>query len=193
MNKNSQMIKEMTGIAILGALVAILQLFIYIPIGEFTITFALIPIVVAAIIYGPKGGAFCGFVMGLIVILTNAGAFLAINPVATVFSCILKSSLAGLLAGYFYKWIKNKNLGCIVASVSAPIINTGIFAVCCFLFFIPGIKEWANGEGVDVVKYVFIYMIGANFLIELGVSIVLSPIVIRIVEIFKAKSPKKIK
>ena len=191
MNKNSQLIKEMTGIAILGALVAILQLFIYIPIGKFTITFALIPIVVAAIIYGPKGGAFCGLVMGIVVLFTNAVDFLSINPVATVFACILKSSIAGILAGYIYKWIKNKTVGCYVASISAPIINSGIFALFCFLFFIKDIAEWANGAGVGVVYFVFVGMIGINFLIELGVSIILAPAVVKIVEILKTKLTRK--
>ena len=101
--KNSQKIKEMTGIAILGAVVAVAQLFIYIPVGEFTITFALVPIVVAAIIYGPKGGVFCGLVMGMIVLFTDAALFLGINPIATVFACLLKSSCAGL----FINDIKN--------------------------------------------------------------------------------------
>ena len=185
MNKNSQLIKEMTGIAILGALVAILQLFIYIPIGKFTITFALIPIVVAAIIYGPKGGAFCGLVMGIVVLFTNAADFLSINPVATVFACILKSSIAGILAGYIYKWIKNKTVGCYVASISAPIINSGIFALFCFLFFIKDIAEWANGAGVGVVYFVFVGMIGINFIIELVLNIILSPTVVKLIDIKK--------
>ena len=186
MRKNSRLIKEMAGIAILGALVAVTQLFIYIPVGEFTITFALVPIVVAAIIYGPKGGAFCGFVMGLIVLLTNATLFLSINPTATVFACLLKSGCAGLLVGYFYKWIKNKTLGCYIGSIAAPLINTGIFTLFCFAFFAKGVEQEL---GISIWYFMGVSVI-PNFLIELGVSIILAPVVVKIINMLKIRLNK---
>ena len=115
MRKNSQKIKEMVAISSLGAIVAVLQyISMFIKFGPFNITLALTPIVVGAIIFGPKAGGILGFIMGLVVLLTNSEAFFVVNPIATIFLCILKSTVAGIMAGYIYKWGKNKTVSTII-------------------------------------------------------------------------------
>ena len=184
MRKNSQKIKEMVAISSLGAIVAVLQyISMFIKFGPFNITLALTPIVVGAIIYGPKAGGILGFIMGLVVLLTNSEAFFVVNPIATIFLCILKSTVAGFLAGYIYKWGKNKTVSTIISSVSMPIINTLIFAIGCLLFFVPTLREWAAGE--EVLVYLFVTMIGLQFVVELVINSIVSPIVIRLTEMFK--------
>ena len=186
MRKNSQKIKEMVVIASLGAIVAVLQyISMFIKFGPFNITLALTPVVVGAIIYGPKAGGILGAIMGLVVLLTNSEAFFVVNPIATIFVCIAKSMVAGIVAGCFYKYIKNKKISIVVASVSTPIVNTGIFVICCLLFFFPTLREWAAGE--DTLVYLFGTMIGLQFLVELAINSILSPVVIRLVEIANKK------
>ena len=186
MRKNSQKIKEMVVVASLGAIVAVLQyISMFIKFGPFNITLALTPVVVGAILYGPKAGGILGAIMGLVVLFTNSEAFFVVNPIATIFVCITKSMIAGMLAGYFCLWIKNRNLSIVVSSITTPIINTGIFVICCLIFFFPTLREWAAGE--NTLVYLFGTMIGLQFLVELGINSILSPVVIRLVEIVNKK------
>ena len=185
---NSQKIKRLVGISILSAIVVVLQLISnYIPFGPVSITLALIPIVVGAIVYGPYGGFILGLVLGVMVCTapTTAG-FLQFTFFGTVIVCLLKSSIAGLIAGYVFKWIRNYNLilAIVLASLIVPIVNTGLFAVASLTIFLPLIEKAANAENVNAVYYLFIGMIGYNFIIEFLVNSILSPVVIRIVELY---------
>ena len=184
--RNREKIKEMVVISSLGAIVAVLQyISMFIKFGPFNITLALTPVVVGAVLYGPKAGGILGMVMGIVVLLTNSEAFFVVNPIATIFVCIAKSAIAGIAAGYICKIGKNRNTEIVVASIATPIINTLFFSVCCLLFFFPTLREWAAGENTFI--YLFGTMIGLQFLVELTINSLLSPIVIRLVEIFKIK------
>ena len=70
---NHQKINRMVGIAVLAALVVVLQLLSsVIKIGTVSITLTLIPIVVGAAFYGPGAGAILGTVFGLVVYINSA-------------------------------------------------------------------------------------------------------------------------
>lgn len=173
--KKKNNVKRLVGLALLAAIVAVLQLLsLIIKFGPFSITLALIPLVVGAIIYGPKGGFILGFVMGLIVLLTNSEAFFVVNPLATVLICLVKSSVAGFLSGLFFKLLKNKNerLAVVIASLTAPLVNTGLFAIGVLIFFMPTLREWA--EGSNAIGYLFLTIIGINFIIEFVINSILS-------------------
>ena len=101
--------RTLVGTGILTAIVIVLQsMALAIRFGTFSITLVLIPIVVGAALYGIKAGAWLGFVFGVVVTATDAGAFLAINVPGTVATCILKGMMAGLVAGLIYKALENK-------------------------------------------------------------------------------------
>lgn len=173
--KKKNNVKRLVGLALLAAIVAVLQLLsLIIKFGPFSITLALIPLVVGAIIYGPKGGFILGFVMGLIILLTNSEAFFVVNPLATVLICLVKSSVAGFLSGLFFKLLKNKNerLAVVIASLTAPLVNTGLFAIGVLIFFMPTLREWA--EGSNAIGYLFLTIIGINFIIEFVINSILS-------------------
>lgn len=186
MRKNSKKIQEMVVVASLGAIVAVLQyISMFIKFGPFNITLALTPIVVGAILYGPKAGGTLGFIMGLVVLLTNAEAFYVFSPLATIITCLLKSTAAGVIAGLIPMWIKQRNLSIVVSSIVTPLINTGIFIIMCLLVFLPLLNEWA--EGSNVLGYLFITMIGLQAIVEFVINAVLSPVVIQLVNIVKTK------
>ena len=46
--------------AMFAAVVVVLQMFVSIPVGMFTITLTLVPIMLGAILFGPASGAFLG-------------------------------------------------------------------------------------------------------------------------------------
>ena len=82
--------KKLVGLSVLTAIIIVLQaLAISIRFGIFNITLVLIPIVVGAALYGYKAGAWLGFVFSVVVLFTDAGAFLAISVPGTIITVIL--------------------------------------------------------------------------------------------------------
>ncbi|MGN0602162.1 MAG: ECF transporter S component [Oscillospiraceae bacterium] len=187
--------KTIVGIGILTAIVIVLQsLAIGIRFGTFSITLVLVPIVVGAALYGWKAGAWLGFVFGVVVLFTDAGAFLAISVPGTIITCISKGLLAGLASGVVYKALVNKNrwLAVITSAIVCPIVNTGVFLIGCSVFFLDTIKVWAAGAGFESVgTYFIVGFVGINFLIEMGVNIVLSSAIVRILNIVSPKIKKQ--
>ncbi|MBR5754841.1 MAG: ECF transporter S component [Erysipelotrichaceae bacterium] len=178
-------IKKITGIAIFTALVIVLQMLgSFIRFGVFSISLVLIPIVVGAALYGPIAGAWLGFVFGMTVLLSgDAAAFLAIKVYATVLVVLLKGSLCGLLSGIVYRLLrKTPIVATILAAVTCPLVNTGVFLIGCLMFFMPTITQWAQGLGFDnAYRYMLVGFVGFNFLFELLTNIILSPVIIRVI------------
>lgn len=179
--------KTIVGLGLLTAIVIVLQaLAISIRFGVFTITLVLAPIIIGAALYGWKAGAWLGFVFGVVVLLTDAGAFLAISVPGTIVTCILKGAAAGAVAGLIYSVLKQKNklLAVIVAGIAAPVCNTGIFLLGCRMFFFDTIKTWAEGAGfASAGTYMITAFVGLNFVVELVINLVLSVAIVRIIEI----------
>jgi uncharacterized membrane protein len=180
--------RTLTGMALFTAIVVVLQfLGAFVRFGPFSISLVLIPIVVGAALYGPAAGAWLGFVFGLVVLLSgDAAAFLAVNPLGTILTVLVKGAGAGFLAGLVYRALEKVNdwLAVIAAAVVAPVVNTGIFLVGCVLFFMPTITEWATAMGFPSVgNYMIFGLVGGNFLFELLFNIVLSPVIVRLVKL----------
>lgn len=189
---NSEKIHKLVGIGLLTALVAVVYfLTMGITVGPFNITFALIPIVVGAALYGWAAGGWLGLVFGAMVLFTGgANAFLVINVPGTIITVLVKGAAAGLVPGLIYKALENKNLwaATICAAAAAPIVNTGIFLLGCLAFFMDTISEWAAGVGVESAGvYMVTAFVGVNFLVELGANLLLSSVIVRIVDIVKNK------
>ena len=203
MKNNSFATKKLVGLAVLTALVIILQ-FIgsAIRFGVFSISLVLIPIVVGAALYGVAGGAWLGFVFGVIVLASgDSGPFLAFNAPGTVITVLVKGTLAGLFAGLMYNLVLKldkpdgetvnrlpdgirKFVAVIVAAITCPIVNTGIFLLGCKLFFMDTIRAWAAGAGFENAgAYMILGLVGINFLLEVAVNVVASPIILRIINI----------
>ena len=201
MEKKRTDTRTLTGMALLTAVVVILQLLgAFVRFGPFSISLVLIPIVVGAALYGVWSGAWLGFVFGMVVLLSgDAAAFLVVNPLGTILVVLLKGSLAGLCAGLVYKALskrekadaspekdgkKGVDLSVIAAAVVCPVVNTGIFLLGCLVFFLPTISEWAAAMGFENVgAYMIFGLVGGNFLFELLFNIILSPVIIRLIRI----------
>ncbi|MBQ9802202.1 MAG: ECF transporter S component [Clostridia bacterium] len=179
--------------AILTALVVVLQFLALVyrallPMAPFTISLVLVPIVLGAALCDTRVSGWLGFVFGVIVLFTDAGAFLAINMPATVLVVLVKGTAAGLAAGLVYSLLEKKNryLATVTAAVVCPVVNTGIFLLGCRLFFFETIKSWGLAGGFDnALAYMILGLVGLNFLIEVGLNLVLSPSILRLVNIRK--------
>ena len=189
-NRKVQTQKLVLG-AILTALVIILQfLGSFIHFGPFSISLVLIPIVIGAATCGYTIGAWLGLVFGIVVLISgDATAFLAIDVFGTFVTVLLKGTLCGLAAGLVYKLLEkhNRYIAVVAAAIVCPLVNTGIFLLGCNVFFLNEITAWGLKAGFEnVAGYMFLGLIGANFLFELGANIILSPIIVRIIN-YKGK------
>ncbi|MBQ3064046.1 MAG: ECF transporter S component, partial [Clostridia bacterium] len=159
----------------------------------FTITLVLVPIVLGAALCDTRIAGWLGFVFGIIVLFTDAGAFLAISVPATVLVVLVKGTLAGVAAGLVYRLLEKKNryLATVAAAVTCPIVNTGIFLLGCRLFFFETIQSWGLAGGFDnALSYMILGLVGINFLIELGLNLILAPVALRLVNIRKKESQR---
>ena len=175
--------------ALLTALVVLLQfLGSFIRFGPFAISLVLVPIVIGAAVCGTKVSTWLGFVFSVVVLFTDAAAFLAISIPATIITVLVKGTACGLVAGLVYQLIakKNRYAAVVAAAIVCPLVNTGIFLLGCVLFFFEALREWGLGYGFDnVFEFLIIGMVGVNFLFELATNIILSPVIVRILNIKK--------
>ena len=185
-----QKTKKLVGIGLLTAIVVVLQVVAVAirPTGVFNISLVLVPIVVGAALYGYKAGAWLGFVFSVVVLFTDSAAFMAVNAPGTIATVLVKGTAAGLVAGLVYLALqKTKRIVAVItAAIVCPIVNTGLFLVGCYLFFMDTINGWAAAAGYPSAgKFLIFGMIGVNFLIEMGVNIVLSSTIVKIISIGK--------
>lgn len=183
--------RNMVGIGLFTAIVIVLQLMAVglRALGLFSISLVLVPIVVGSAVYGWKGGAWLGFVFGVAVLLSgDAAAFLAINVPGTILTVLAKGAACGLVSGLVYALLERhgKILAVFAAAFVSPVVNTGIFLLGCRLFFFDTITQWAAEFGfANVGSYMIFGLTGINFLIELGVNMVLAPVAARLIRLGK--------
>ena len=176
--------------AILTALVVVLQLMgSFVRFGPFSISLVLIPIVIGAAMSDWKIGGWLGLVFSVAVILSgDAMAFFAIDVAGTIITVLAKGILCGISAGVVYKLFEKRSsyLAVALAAVVCPVVNTGIFLLGCRLFFFETIAQWGAAQGfVNAAEYMFLGLVGGNFLVELGVNIILAPVIYRIIKAIK--------
>lgn len=191
MSRINQKLIRSVQVAILLAIIVVLQLLSYvIKIGTFNLSLVLIPIVVGAVLYGPKTGAFLGGAFGVVTTLCCVtgmdvgGAVLwNANPFLTALICILKGAMAGLVAGLIATAFQNRKhpyVGITLAAVAAPLVNTGLFLLGLSTCFHSILLNWAGGT--SVLYYILFGLVGINFLIEFALNVFLSPAVVSIVK-----------
>lgn len=181
--------------ALLTALVIVLQIFCtFVKIGPYPFTLALTPIIVGAAIYGWKCGALLGFIFSATVFIMGIGPdggtlipMIQHNLVATVILCFLKGTAAGAVAGLVYKLISKKSPfgATIAASALTPIINTGIFALGMMSIFYGFLAGLSGTE--SPIGYLYLTVIGLNFVIEFIVNVALATVITRIVDYYNMK------
>lgn len=189
--------KRVTGMAVLLALVIVLQLLGgYFKIGATSLSFVLVPIVLGGILYGSAVGAFLGFAFGFITLLygiTGADPFTAIlfqeQPLVTILLCIGKGTLSGFVAGVMYKEVAKKSEygATYVSAITAPVVNTGLFIFGCLCFLKETLQTHFVAEGTTLVYFLFIGCAGINFLVELAINVIASPTVYRVMKIVNGK------
>lgn len=157
----------------------------YLNIGPLAITFNVIPLAVAAIALGPKGGAIIGGVFGITSFLQCIGvggtsamgaACFAINPLFAAIQRIVPRVLDGLLVGYIFGWMVKKikpAAACAIAGFLAAFFNTLLFMALLVILF--GNTEYMQNliAGRNVIIFVCSF-VGINAVFEMLVSTVIT-------------------
>lgn len=195
-NPNRAKILTMVQIALLSALVVVLQVFFsQIRVGIVTLNFVLVPIVIAGVLIGHMAGLIVGAFAGLttfIQVFTSGDVFYVFlmtnNAFATALICICKTAAAGLLAGLVYNLITRigkpsagKNyVGSLAASIVCPVVNTGLFVLGMLLFFGSALTTDATfgaAAAEGLVSFVLVGLVGVNFFVELALNILICPLI----------------
>ncbi|MBQ9116920.1 MAG: ECF transporter S component [Clostridia bacterium] len=173
-------------LGILTALVIVLQstgtAIKFLP-GGTSVSLTLIPIVMGAMILGPGGGLWLGFMFGLITVIMGAsGADWFTNTLfvnhsfLTILTCMSKAMGAGLLSGLVYRALMKKNalLATFTAAAVAPITNTGLFILGA-LTMSDTLTTQIISDGSTVMYYLIIICAGLNFVFEFILNMVVAP------------------
>ncbi len=162
--------------------------------GPFSTALALIPIVIGAAMCGTGVGAWLGFVFGVIVMITGgANLFFAVDIPGTIVTVLAKGILCGAAAGLVYKLVQkfNKTVAVFASAIVCPVVNTGVFLLGSYIFFMDNVDrlltnlEELGSPMTENGFAVFLALASANFLFELGTNIVVSPIIVRLLNIRK--------
>lgn len=189
--KNRNRTEKLVMAAMMTALVIVFQVLATYTtfFGPFSTAIGLIPIAIGACLCGPAIGAWLGLVFGIVVLATgNAALFFAFSIPGTIITVLLKGAACGFAAGLVYKLLFKKlgYFSAIFASLTCPIVNTGIFLLGSAVFFMPYAEAIGEIVGNDSAGFgVFIALAFANFIIEVLMNGILSPVFVRILSIRK--------
>lgn len=155
---------------------------------QFSLTLALIPVAVACIHYGAKCGIIVSAAMGITLFIecvvgfdVGGGVMFALSPVKTFIGSAVRVVLAAcgvILAGALTSKFKGKKWRSFLLSALLPVFNTGIFLLAFITMFNPLLHEWASGAGSTVISYIFLGLVGVNFIIEVITCVALCPAIV---------------
>ena len=183
---------DVRALAILGLMTALVIVFSLtpigsIPVGPLVITLNTIPVAIAAIALGPKGGLAMGCVFGLMSFLqcigigipSGMGAMLfSISPFLAFIQRFIPRALDGFLVGVIFRACEKK-LGrgaCFVAGFFSAFLNTLFFMSALVLLF--GHTDYVRGlmNGRNVIVFICAF-VGVNAVVEMISSTLIAGLV----------------
>ena len=183
---------DVRALAILGLMTALVIVFSLtpigsIPVGPLVITLNTIPVAIAAIALGPKGGLAMGCVFGLMSFLqcigigipSDMGAMLfSISPFLAFIQRFIPRALDGFLVGVIFRACEKK-LGrgaCFVAGFFSAFLNTLFFMSALVLLF--GHTDYVRGlmNGRNVIVFICAF-VGVNAVVEMISSTLIAGLV----------------
>ncbi len=177
-------VKKTRDMVVMAALIAIMMLMTivpvlgYIPLGFMNATIVHIPVIVGAILLGPKKGAVLGFFFGLTSMWKNTALmpnltsfvftpFLTMpdggsGGIRSVIVCMVPRILIGVVGYYVYRgisrvWKKRKKLALAAAGVAGSITNT--ILVMNLIYFLFG-NAYAEAAKASVENGLYAFIVG---------------------------------
>ena len=102
--------------------------------------------------------------------------------IITTLICLVKGSMAGLVSALVYKAIKDKNnfVAVVLASATAPIVNTGLFILGALT--LSDVLSATFAQGSSVIYFLVIGCAGINFIIEFLVNMIFAPAIYQLIK-----------
>ena len=182
--------RNITALSILLALVIVLQTFGgAINIGPVQLNFTLIPIALGAILLGPIAGLILGFACGVVVaiqVIMGLVPFYVLiwteTPVVALLTCVVKTTVAGLVSGLVYKAVakKNRYVAVFLAAALVPVINTALFIVGCLAMWDAMVMI---AGGTNILGFILVSLVTFNFFVELAVNLLCAPALYRVIRV----------
>ena len=174
-------IKMIVTTGILTAVQIVLQLLSSIIPTGVNLNLSLVTITLGAVLYGPYIGGFLGLVCGVTILLSPATQFFyGLSIPGTFLACLLKTTVAGLVAGFVFKPFKEKNelLGMVLASITVPLLNSLIFVFVSFFFFM-------EPAGMENIWILITAWVGFNFIFEILTNVIITPTAFKVLKEIK--------
>ncbi len=146
----------------------------YLKVGVIEITFLTVPVVLGAMLFGAKAGAFLGLMFGITSFIQCFGmsafgsTLLGINPLFTAVVCIVSRVLMGWLTGLIFEGFEKKKKTGVFAfgftSLCGALLNTIFFVGLLILCFwnTEFIQSIANGSLLGFISAI----VGINGVVE---------------------------
>ena len=189
MNRKQTNVRAMAILALMTALVVIFSFTPIgsIPVGPLVITLNTIPVAIAAIALGPRGGAVIGGVFGLLSFLqcigvgipSGMGAILfGISPFLAFVQRFVPRALDGFLVGVIFRACEKKlgKWACFIAGFCTAFLNTAFFMSALVLLF--GHTEYVQNlmNGRNVLAFI-VGFVGVNAVVEMVSSTLIAGVV----------------
>ena len=183
-----ELVKKLVLIGLFTALTVVFGM-IKIPIMGVTVKMDLPVVILGAVLLGPLAGAWLTVIPTLLTFITGEAAlFMTYSPFGTFLTLFLKGILAGLCAGLIYKALSKKHpLGAVTcAAIVAPVVNSGVFVLGCYVFIWDELMALAEANGVGIAV-LLLGLVVVNFVIELILNLVLCPTILRVIQLVSKK------
>ncbi len=188
--KKNAFVQSNKQLAVLGLLIAVMLVMAYTPLGYFNIgplaiTLNVIPMAIAAVALGPKGGAIIGGVFGLTSFLQCIGiggtsamgaVCFEINPFFAFIQRFVPRAVAGFLVGWLFEVMSKRmrtELACAISGFFAAFLNTIFFMSALLLLYgnTDYMRELIGGRNILVFVCTFV---GINAIFEMIASTVIT-------------------
>ena len=183
MKNTKENILRLVQMGLLSGLIILLQTVFVIPLpGSLTLTLTMVPIVVGAVLYGAKAGAFLGGVFGVLV------SVMAVQGQLGLLTNMMVAQ------GYRRRLVGRTGERCVQkTSADRHLYRRGGCAAGQYRYFcgrmltvFRGVMlDFADGigmGGVGALYFAIVVLVGINFVIEFGANLLLSPAISSIVK-----------
>lgn len=184
-------ITQMVQLALLAAILVILTVtnLGFINYGVVSITILHIPVIIGSILLGAKNGGILGLTFGIISMVNATvrgvtpvdlmfSPFVSGAPVQSVILCIIPRIILGILPALLFKQLHKVmkktpipiagNAAVAVSAAVSTIVHTILVLGCLYFLF------FGNMSFGEIVKSIFLTVIGINGLIETGAAAIIA-------------------
>lgn len=178
-------ITQMVQLALLAAILVILTVtnLGFINYGVVSITILHIPVIIGSILLGAKNGGILGLIFGIISMVNATvrgvtpvdimfSPFVSGVPLQSVVLCIIPRIILGIIPAVLFeqlhKVMKKSSVSIAVSAAISTIIHTVLVLGCLYFLF------FGNMSFGEIIKSIFLTVIGINGLIETGAAAIIA-------------------